>query len=128
MTTRGFAFAVSPRSDGGLAWVEGPESVAQGILAILLTEPGERIGHPDYGAGLRQFLFAPNTVQIRTAMADVIRDALQRHEPRAVLGDVSVYADESQPTVAHIRIRYRTTDAPGAELVTRFSFDDGVLP
>jgi len=127
MSTRGFAFPVSPGASGGLRWLDGDASVAQGILAVLLTEPGERIGHPDYGAGLGQFLFAPNTVQVRTAMAEVIRDALRAHEPRAALRDVRVFADESAPTIAHIRVQYRTPSGTEADQALRFSFDDGVL-
>ena len=128
MTTRGFAFPLAPGPTDGLAWLEGPASVSQSILAILMTEPGERIGRPDYGAGLRQFLFAPNTVRVRTTMAEVIRDAIRRHEPRAVVRDVKVFSDDAEPVVVHIRIRYRTAGANESSLVTRFAFDEGVLP
>src|SRR5437868_7072877 len=34
--------------------------VAQLMRQVLLTSPGERVHRPDFGAGLRRMVFAPN--------------------------------------------------------------------
>ena len=35
--------------------------VEQLMMQVLLTNPGERIDRPDFGCGLRQMVFAPNS-------------------------------------------------------------------
>ncbi len=67
----------------GFAWISGANAVEQALRAVLLTEPGERIGHPNYGVGLRRYLFAPNTLATRTSIRQAILDAIQRDENRA---------------------------------------------
>ena len=60
----GFGF---PLLEGrGFRWVSGAEAVEQSLRQLLLTEPGERLGRPSYGCGLRRFLDAPNSVATRT--------------------------------------------------------------
>jgi uncharacterized protein len=53
------------------------------IEQLLLTVPGERVNRPDFGCGLRQYVFAPNGPQLDAALQMVVRTALQRW-----LGDV----------------------------------------
>ena len=35
--------------------------IQQLIKQVLLTSPGERINRPDFGCGIRQMIFAPNS-------------------------------------------------------------------
>jgi len=53
------------------------------IEQLLLTSPGERVNRPDFGSGLLQSIFAPNSPELATAQEHVTRAALQRW-----LGDV----------------------------------------
>jgi phage baseplate assembly protein W len=55
------------------------------IEQVLFTVPGERVNRPDFGCGLRQYVFAPNGPQVEAALQVVVRSALQRW-----LGDVLV--------------------------------------
>lgn len=103
---RGFAFPLLPA--GPFATVSGPDAVAQAIRHILFTQPGERVGRPMYGAGLRRFLFAPNTLSTRTRLQQAIADAIRRDEPRVVLQAVDVRAVDGEPTRLDIEVRYTT--------------------
>jgi len=38
-----------------------PAYVEQLMMQVLLTSPGERVNRPDFGCGLRQMVFAPNS-------------------------------------------------------------------
>lgn len=98
----------------GFGWVSGVQAVEQSIRAILLTQPGERIARPTFGAGLRRFLFAPNSLELRTQIRATVTDALTRDEPRIRLETVTVTTDPAEPTVLHIGLRYRIPDLPGA--------------
>lgn len=120
---RGLRLPLAPEG-GRLHWVEGPEVVAQSIRAILLTEPGERIGRPELGCGLRRFLFAPNTVATRTLIRDAVSEALARFEPRVNLEAVDVLTDRQEETRLELHIRYRLKGSPGtSNLVFPFYLD-----
>jgi uncharacterized protein len=108
---RGFRFP--PVTGQGWAWTEGVDAVDQAVRAVLLTEPGERIGRPRFGAGLRRFLFAPNSLETRTQIRRAVQEALPRDETRIALQDVQVAGDPREPTLLHIGIRYQVPPDPG---------------
>jgi phage baseplate assembly protein W len=80
--------------------------VRESIRVILLTEPGERIMVPDFGAKLRSFLFQPNSVTTRRSIQDEIGRALQQWEQRVQLDSVDVKADASDPQAVVATINY----------------------
>lgn len=100
----GFAFPLLP--EGGFPLLRGPAVVAQALRAILLTNPGERIGRPSYGAGLGRYLFAPNTVTTRAMIQEAVGAAIRRDEPRVVLAGVEVRTVPTEPTRLDIEVRY----------------------
>ena len=106
----GFRFPLVP--DTGFSWTYGPDIVAQALRTLLLTEPGERVGRPTYGVGLRRFLFAPNNVTTRTLVKQVVTEAIETQEARVKLDAVDVRSDSAQPTLLYIDIRYKLIDDP----------------
>ncbi len=102
---RGFSFPFRPSTEGRFRLIGGADVVRQGIEAILSTEPGERVGLPTYGCGLRRYLMEPNTTTTRTLMAFEIDQALRLWEHRIVLGDVSVTPGDD-PSMVWIEISY----------------------
>lgn len=112
MLGRGWRFPPVPAP--GFRWVAGEDAVAQALRSLLLTEPGERLGRPAYGAGLRMFLFAPNTLTLRTRIQKAVEEAVERDEPRVRLEEVAVESDEAESTLVLIRIRYRIPGNPGS--------------
>jgi phage baseplate assembly protein W len=121
---RGLRFP--PVTGEGFGWVAGVAAVEQSIRAILLTEPGERIARPNYGAGLRRFLFAPNGLELRTRIRLEVTQALERDEPRIRLESVAVAADPREPTVLRIAVRFEVLGEPGARnLVCPFYLSGG---
>ena len=98
----------------GWGWIVGADAVDQALRALLLTEPGERIGRPTYGAGLRRFLFRPNSVETRAEIRKAIEEAVQRHEPRVRLSAVAVTApDPRTPTLLRIELSFALLADPG---------------
>lgn len=102
-----------PLLPSGFGWLSEADVVEQAIRTILLTEPGERIQRPTFGVGLRRWLFASNTIELRTQVALAIEEALLRDEPRIRLLAVDVAGDARQPTVLHIDIIYEIRALPG---------------
>ena len=51
--------------------------VYQLIEQVLFTSPGERVNLPDFGSGLLQLPFAPNSVEMAAATQFAVQGALQ---------------------------------------------------
>lgn len=121
---RGVAFPPRVGPDGRLAYSEGAENVRQNIRVILLTEPRERIMQPEFGGGLRRFLFQPNTAGTHRIIEETIRTALGRWEPRISLEGLDVRPDPEEERRAVATIRYRliaTGDTETIELTVPVS-------
>lgn len=59
------------------------DHVRQMIDQLLFTAPGERVNRPNFGSGLMQLVFAPNSNQMAAALQASAQAALQQW-----LGDV----------------------------------------
>ena len=81
-----FPFQIDPH--GRTATAAYPDHVRQMIEQVLFTTPGERVNHPDFGVGLRQLVFAPNSVELAVAVKLSAQAALQQW-----LGDVIKVTD-----------------------------------
>jgi phage baseplate assembly protein W len=57
--------------------------IRQMIEQLLFTNPGERVNRPDFGCGLLQLVFAPNSPALAAAVQLTVQAALQRW-----LGDI----------------------------------------
>jgi phage baseplate assembly protein W len=83
---------------------------------LLFTNPGERANRPDFGCGLQQLVFAPNSPELAATLQFTAQAALQRE-----LGDlIDVQALEvtSQEATLNVAIRYvvrRTGQPSGAQ-------------
>ncbi len=53
------------------------------IEQLLFTNPGERVNRPDFGSGLLQLVFAPNSPEVAAAVQYTVQASLQQW-----LGDV----------------------------------------
>ena len=52
--------------------------VRQLVEQVLFTSPGERVNLPDFGSGLLQLPFAPNSVEMAAATQFSVQAALQK--------------------------------------------------
>jgi uncharacterized protein len=52
--------------------------VKQLVEQVLFTSPGERVNLPDFGSGLLQLPFAPNSVELAAATQFSVQAALQK--------------------------------------------------
>jgi Bacteriophage baseplate protein W len=68
---------------GHTAFTGDDDHIRDMIEQFLFTSPGERVNRPDFGSGLLQMVFAPNSAELATALQFTIQAGLQRW-----LGDV----------------------------------------
>ena len=104
---RGMAFPPRVGPDGRFAWSQGEENVRETLALVLRTEPGERVGVPEFGAGLGRFLFEPNIPATHARVRDAILRALERWERRVEVEAVEVDADPGDAGTALALITYR---------------------
>lgn len=93
--------------NGQWPWANTNKSVREVMLNILLTRPGERLMRPEFGAGIDNYVHLPNTETTRALIADVVKRALTRWEPRVDLDTVTVQPDPQRPSHVNLSIRYR---------------------
>jgi phage baseplate assembly protein W len=117
---QGLSFPPRVGADGRLAWSEGESNVRESIRVLLLTEPDERLMRPEFGCGLRRFLFEPNTVTTRTLIREAVTNAIKVWEPRVAVEGVTVESDAEDPRLVAVEIRFRlvATQAVGGLSVT----------
>jgi hypothetical protein len=101
------AFPPRVGADGRFAWSDGERNVRESIAVILRTAPGERVGVPDFGAGLARFLFEPNAPATHALVQDAIARALARWERRIAVEAVDVGPHPSDAEAALATITYR---------------------
>ena len=76
-------FPVTVDGRGRIAVTDADDHVRDLIAQVLFTDPGERVNRPDFGSGIRQLVFMPNSEPLAIATEFAIKGALQRW-----LGDV----------------------------------------
>jgi hypothetical protein len=72
-----YPFRIDPLS-GQAAQTPYGTHVDQMIRQVLLTAPGERVDLPEFGCGLRQLLFAPNSDGLQATTQLLVRRALDQ--------------------------------------------------
>jgi len=115
---QGMAFPPRVQPDGSIAWSSGEDNVREAIRIVLMTEPGERLYLPSFGAGLGRFLFEPNVASTHTLIAERIQGALQAWEPRVRVESVDVVADPADPQAAIATLSYRLVATQAQERVS----------
>src|SRR5215472_10796893 len=68
---------------GQTAATDDDDHIRDMIEQLLFTSPGERVNRPDFGSGLLQMVFAPNSPELAAALQYTTQAALQRY-----LGDL----------------------------------------
>ncbi len=104
---RGISFPPRLSADGRMVWSEGEQNIREAIRVILMTEERERINLSDFGGGLSQYLFEPNTVMTRHLIQDRIVKALAAWEPRVRVESVDVVPDPQDAQAAVATIIYQ---------------------
>lgn len=76
-----YPFAFDAR--GRTAETGDSDHVRDLIEQLLFTSPGERVNRPDFGSGVQQLVFAPNSPELAAALQFTLQAALDQW-----LGDI----------------------------------------
>lgn len=78
------------------------------IEQVLFTSPGERVNRPDFGCGLLQLVFQPNSNELAVATQYLVQGALNQWLGDLIeVNEVEVISEDStlQVTVAYTTLR-----------------------
>lgn len=91
--TIGFTFPFA-QSTGSLGYLEPTSDVLSAIRSnvknLLLTNWGERVMHYDFGCNMREFIFEPQTPELRGVIATRVKDQLARWLPFLSLSELFI--------------------------------------
>ncbi|MFL6162098.1 MAG: GPW/gp25 family protein [Jatrophihabitantaceae bacterium] len=104
---RGFSWPMEVDHTGSLRLTDGADDLDRSIRVVLLTAPGERLMRPDFGCRIWDLLFEPVTPNLLGLIAEAVRDALARWEPRIVVEDVQPSPDPDDSALIRISISYQ---------------------
>jgi phage baseplate assembly protein W len=98
-------------SSGRTAGAGTDKHVRDMIEQLLFTNRGERVNRPDFGSGLQQLIFAPNSPELASALQFTIQAALQQSLNDVVeVVDLEVVADNSSLSIAIEYVVRRTNE------------------
>jgi phage baseplate assembly protein W len=63
---------------GRTAATDDDDHIRDMIELLLFTAPGERVNRPDFGSGLLQLVFAPNSPELAAAVQFTLQAAINR--------------------------------------------------
>ena len=85
--------------------------VKQNFKNLLLTVPGERMMNPNFGVGLKKFLFENDNPLIYDSVAEQIYNQVNKYLPYIRINDIIFnsfeYDDSLPPNTLAVRVEYR---------------------
>jgi len=81
------------------------DAIKNNLINYFLTNPGERPGNPEFGAGLREYIFTQITDDNLDFLKEDIQDKLATYFPRVVVEAVEVTADHDRNQIL-VTIKY----------------------
>lgn len=101
-------------ASGGTARCDTNAHILDMIEQFLFTNHGERVNRPDFGSGLMQFIFAPNSPEVASALEFTIQAGLQRWLGDLIdVTELQVTAEDSSLKVV-INYVVRGANQPGS--------------
>ena len=102
-----YPFSISGRSR--VKTTNEDDHIRDMIHQVLFTNPGERVNRPDFGCGLLQLVFMPNSDALATATQFTVQGALQRWLNDVIqVEQVAIKNDEERLEVTVVYVNRET--------------------
>src|SRR5262245_45037466 len=114
-------FPYSLDSRGRTATTGNEDHIRDLIHQVLFTTPGERVMRPDFGSGLLQLVFAPNSDVLAATTQVLVQGALQQWLSDLVV--VEAVSVETEDATLRVTVQY-VIRATGNRLTETFEQGD----
>lgn len=118
----GMPYPIVKHPLGLLRTQKGINQIKSDLLALLLTEPGERVMLPSFGTPLKRFMFEPNDSSLLEGVRNTIIESIRNWEPRIRVVDIQVTNSASE--MKSSMNPYENSNDMGHVLMVRISFTD----
>lgn len=109
---------------GGVQAVSDPVVWAEGhIVALLLTNPGERVMRPTYGSGLLAFIFENNDPLVVQTLVGQVQNSLSIFEPTISLKQFTLVPNP--PSSGELQLQIQFTVGTSSTLHTSLINSNG---
>lgn len=102
---------------GRSATVSEEQHVKQLVEQVLFTALGERVNRPDFGSGINQLVFGPNSQEIASATQLLVQGALQTWLGSLIL--VELVEIKTRDSTLEVIVQYRLKN--GKQQAVKFS-------
>lgn len=125
------AIGLSPALPLAVDQVDGPyrltktvvEAISQNLKNLILTNPGERMMDPDFGVGIRQYLFELENVGIQSEISSKISKQVKKYLNAVKILDIrftlgsnyrqdAVSLEETNSMYIHLLYKISSSDTP----------------
>jgi phage baseplate assembly protein W len=125
----GWSFPPCTSADGGTVVAQYEKDVEQAVRIIIGTDWGERVMRPDFGAGLRSFVFGPLNQTMIQRVRTRVQESLIKWEPRIDVESVAVSVGSSDRNMLLVAVTYRVRSTNTRNnLVYDFYLQEGAQP
>lgn len=104
-----FPFQDDPEGKFLKMTTDAKQAIKSDLVHLLLTNKGERLYLPSFGANLRQYLFEPNDEISANAIKTEINNAIKSFIPNLVVTELTVTSSEDNIHATVVRIDYLVT-------------------
>jgi len=95
--------SVSKAENGMALTMSIAENTKQNLKNVILTSPGERVMLPDFGVGVRRYLFQNQSSHTVSELRGRIREQIETYLPAVSIKELEVYFVED---VMNINLKY----------------------
>lgn len=98
----------------------------QNLKMVILTSPGERVMIPEFGVGIRNYLFEPNNNQTINTIRDRIREQVGKYLPYLKLMSLELFSprislqEGTDNTALIVKIKY---SIPAANVISELTIN-----
>ena len=80
--------------------------IKQNLKMLILTNPGERVMEPDFGVGIKRFLFNSFSSDVYSQIDSKIRQQIGIYMPTVTVKEVNFYSIEPDSNQVAFRLVY----------------------
>jgi uncharacterized protein len=109
----GYPFQIDER--GRIADASLDRHIRHLIEQVLFTQPGERVNRPDFGCGIQQLIFAPNSSELAAATEFMVKGSLEQWLGDAI--EVEAVEVNNQEASLQIAIQFKVRRTQQRQIV-----------
>jgi len=94
------------------------QTIKQNLKMLILTNPGERIMEPEFGVGMKTYLFRNFSENVYAEIDSKIREQVGIYIPSVTIKEVNFYSKDPDSNTISFRLVYSIPAIAVSDLIT----------